>query len=67
MMIEFLPSHFSDLRRAAYELHTVEELKAFILHIADEIELSYRGRNCAWCHRLISGRLPASPCVIGVE
>jgi hypothetical protein len=65
MVQKRLPSHFSEIRRAALESETIEDLQLYLLRIAAEVEKSYGGRHCEWCHRRLSDRLPASPCIVG--
>lgn len=63
------PKHYAELRHAAHEATDLEALKALVLHVADEIEASERGKVCAFCQlgrameRLRSGG-PCGPCVV---
>lgn len=65
----FFPTHYAELRRAAHEMTEIEDLKALMLHIADQIEASERGQVCMFCNlasaaqRLRSG-LPCGPCIL---
>lgn len=61
------PAHFSEIRRAAHELETADDLALYLLRIADGIESAYHSGQCPWCvKRHNSGDLPASPCIFGV-
>lgn len=63
------PFHYSELRRAAHELENPEQLKALVLHLADQIEGTQLGEPCTYCalegaiERRRSG-LPCGPCVM---